>query len=584
MKTRKIGAFLLSFALLLGFCNRYGLTAGAATGVEPMVSVGAEFAIMLRSDGTAWAWGSNAEGQLGTESIAINGKALSPVAVTMPTDGQGDPIKFQSVSAGRNHVLALATDGSVWAWGGNEAGQLGIDPEETAQTPILVEAEFGGVEVVSVVAGNCVSYALLSDGTVYSWGSNENGLLGSGEDTGSLRHTPQKIETLSGIVCVYAGENNAAALTAGGRVILWGKNDKRQCGLSGKEIVYVPQDEKGGTYSAVSVALGSIHTTLLSVDAGVTSLQNFGTNTYGQYGLGKETNVTTNSTKLKATTLPNDLSGTPKAIAAGTNHMMMLTDNGAVYAWGSNENQKLGVAPDNDASYQYTPKRISALEEETIVSIDAAYDLNAAVTENGSVYVWGYTTDSDIINPSDDPSEITTLTDANGGAFNLGAPSIDREYTVFVTANATVPRPTYTVTVPSKIQPDALHQKRTDAPDSERISVTEFSVSATGIANFFGEKQVEVRLSSDGDGFCLVDGSNHEIAYMVYNTADGEEPFSSGDIFATFRESGSTSSTQTVTGRIEIDQSEIQFSGEYEDCVIFTVALVPLKTEGGDGE
>ena len=579
MKPRKIGAFLLSIALLFGFFNVYRLPANAATGVEPMVSVGEAYAILLKDDGTAWAWGLNSEGQLGTESVAINGKALSPVAVTMPTDGQGNSIKFQAVSAGKNHVLALATDGSVWAWGDNESGQLGLNTQAFTATPICVESDFGGVDVLSVVAGNCVSYALLADGTVYSWGSNANGLLGTGEAVDFSRHLPQRIETLNGIVQVSAGQNNAAALTAGGKVILWGKNDKRQCGLSGEEIVYVPQTEKGGAYSAVSVALGSIHTTLLSVDAGVTSLQNFGTNTYGQYGLGKETSVTANSTVLKATTLPNDLSGTPKAIAAGTNHMLMLTDNGVVYAWGNNEYQQLGLSPDNDASNQYTPKKLSALEAETIVSIDVAYNLNAAVNESGAVYVWGTTTDNDV-----GSLEPTLLTVANGTLFNLGAPSIDREYSVFVTANATVPRPTYTVTVPSKIQPDALHQKRTDAPDSERISVTSFAVSATGIANFFGEKQIEVRLSSDGDGFYLVDESNHTIAYTVYNTADGEEPFSSGEVFATFRESGGVSSTQTVTGRIEIDQSEIQFSGEYEDCVIFTVALMPLETEGGDGE
>lgn len=579
MRPRKIGAFLLSMAILFCFCNIYLLPATADTGINPMVSVGRGYVIMLKSDGTAWAWGINTEKQLGNGSVTTNQKAEKPIAVTMPTDSAGDPVRFLSVSAGWSHVLALATDGSVWGWGSNSGGQLGIDlVQSSVSTPTRIASDFGGVPVVAVVAGNCVSYALRSDGTVYSWGSNEVGLLGNGEGATSPQLIPQRIEALDGIVRIYAGENNAAALTAGGRVILWGDNGSRQCGVSDQNPVYVPQTEKAGTYTATAVALGEIHTTFLSVDARVTSLQNFGLNSYGQYGLGRETNPPVN-TKLKPTTLPTDLSGTPVAIAAGSKHMLMLTDSGAVYAWGNNQNQQLGVTPDNDAVNQYTPKRIVALESAEIVSIDAAYDLGVALDASGAVYVWGTVSDSETGNETP-----TLMEDINGGLFNLGAPSVDREYTVFVSANATVPRPTYTVSIPSTIEPDALHQKRTDAPDNERISVTEFSVSAMGISNFFGEKWIEVRLSADGDGFYLTDASNHVIEYKVYNTADGETPFSSGEIFATFRESGSATSTQTVTGRIEIDQSDIQFSGEYEDRVIFTVTLMPQDSEGGDAE
>lgn len=576
MKPRKIVAILVSFALLLGFCS---ISIHATSDIAPTVSIGYDFAILLKDDGTAWAWGINANGQLGTNSVASGEKATCPIAVTMPIDNEQKPVRFQSVSAGYDHVLALATDGSIWAWGGNASGQLGIPLSNTAATvPTRVDADFGGETVLSVIAGKCVSYALLSNNTVYAWGSNEQGLLGLGQNVTSPQATPQRIESLNGIVRVFAGANTAAAMTSGGKLLLWGKNVNRQCGVSDVEAVWIPQTEKGGDYQAADVALGDNHSTILSVYSGTTTLQSFGSNTHGQYGLGKETTATSNSVRLKAATLPDDLSGTPKAIAAGTNHMLMLTDSGAVYAWGSNENDKLGVESDNGAPNQYTPKRVTALAEATVVSIDAAYGLSAAIDELGAVYLWGSANDATLT-----AATPTQLQDANGGAFNLGAPSIDREYTVFVGANATVPRPTYTVTVPSTIEPDALHQKRTDAPDTERISTTTFSVSATGIANFFGEKRVEVRLSAD-DGFYLKDASNHMLEYQVYNSTDGTTPLSSGEIFATFRESGSPSDTQTVTGRIEIDQSDIQFSGEYEGRVTFTVALMPEETEGGDGE
>ena len=575
MYARKIGALMLSVALLFGAVSLYALPICAVACAEPAVSVGDGYVILLKDDGTAWAWGSNTTGQLGTTAVEVGAKTEHPVAVTMPQIG-GNTVRFVAVSAGADHVLALATDGSVWAWGNNGSGQLGTGNCTNSAIPVQVDFDFGGGEVAEVAAGTSVSYARLKDGSVYSWGSDANGLLGNGDASTDSVSTPQKIEDLNGISRIYAGENNAAALTTFGRVYLWGKNDRRQSGASGSKDVTSPS-EKSGTYFAHDVALGKVHSTILSDDSASVSLQSFGSNTQGQYGLGSEATATSNSTMLKPATLPTDLFGAPKAIVAGSEHMLMLTDSGAVYAWGNNADSRLGF--ESESGKELVPVRIASLNDYNIVSVDSASNLSVALDELGTVFVWGMTDDGVI------GFEIpTALTDENGDLFNLGLPPIYREYSVLITAHATVPRPTYTVTIPATVQPDDLHQKRTDAPDSERISTTEFSVSATGLSNFFGERWVEVRLSAANGSFVLHDELNHTIDYTVYNSADGETPFVSGEIFATFRETANTSDTQTVTGRIEIDQSEIQFSGDYTDRVTFTVTLMPQEEEGGDAE
>lgn len=573
MNPRKIGALTLSFALLFSVMGLYRLPISAVASVEPTVSVGHGYAILLKDDGTAWAWGSNESGELGTNSVAIGDKAKHPVAVTMPQVG-GNDIRFAAVSAGDNHVLALATDGSVWAWGDNGSGQLGTGNNTKAAVPVRVDSNFGGVEVAEVAAGTSVSYARLKDGSVYSWGSDSNGLLGNGDTLTDSVSTPQKIGTLNGVSGIYAEENNAAALTTGGKVYFWGSSTEGQCGTTATCLAMPTLRE--GDYTAVDVALGKRHSTLITLTSSARELVSLGLNDKGQFGNGVSSSI--NDTIFRTATLPNDLSGLPKSVVAGSEHMLMLTDCGEVYIWGNNTDGRLGFES-GSRTMELEPTRIRSLDDYNIVAVDAAYNLSVALDELGSVYVWGTTDDSAI------GFEIpTALTEENGDAFNLGLPPIYREYSVLITANATVPRPTYTVTIPATVQPEALHQKRTEESDSERISKTQFSVSATGLSNFFGEHWVEVRLRAEKGDFLLRDSLNHTIGYTVYNSVDGEDPFVSGEIFATFRETANPSDTQTVTGRIEIDQSDIQFSGDYTDRVIFTVALMPQSEEGGDGE
>jgi alpha-tubulin suppressor-like RCC1 family protein len=120
------------------------------------------------------------------------------------------------VAAGTNHGVLLKADGSVWTWGANSHGQLGI-PDDHAWAPSRMPGLSG---VRDVAAGDSFSAAVKSDGTVWAWGENEHGELGNGssKDSGD----PGQVAGLTGAVAVAAGGQHSLALKSDGTVWMWG--------------------------------------------------------------------------------------------------------------------------------------------------------------------------------------------------------------------------------------------------------------------------------------------------------------------------------------------------------------------------
>ncbi len=129
-----------------------------------------------------------------------------------------------AVAAGFDHSLALSKDGTVWAWGYNEVGQLGNGSNIDSSIPVKVE---GIDNAVSIAAGAYTSYAILPDGSVKSWGSGRRGLLGNGASENS--NVPVDVSGLTGVVSIdsslnYFGERHTVALKNDGTVWTWGVN------------------------------------------------------------------------------------------------------------------------------------------------------------------------------------------------------------------------------------------------------------------------------------------------------------------------------------------------------------------------
>ena len=194
------------------------------------------YALALASDGTVYSWGFNSWGQLGNGTSGAANNASAPVAVkTAGTPMEGKTIV--QVAAGATHSLALATDGTIYAWGKNEYGQLGNDSTTNSPVPVAVKTAgtpMDGKTIIQIHAGYEHSLALASDGTVYAWGRNNSGQLGKNDATDA--HIPAAVQTLGTpmagkvIVQLAAGNSQSMALASDGTVYTWGWNQYGQLG------------------------------------------------------------------------------------------------------------------------------------------------------------------------------------------------------------------------------------------------------------------------------------------------------------------------------------------------------------------
>ena len=187
-----------------------------------------------------------------------------------------------AVAAADFYSLALTSDGKVWAWGLNEYGQLGNGTNTDSEIPILVSG-LSGVVAIAATEGCCEAHSLAVkwDGTVWAWGANEQGQLGNGTDIGSS--VPVKVRNLTGVVAVAAGAYYSLALKKDGTVWAWGLNAFGQFGTGDYERSKVPV--KANLEGAVAIGVGVVHSLAVTSDGKVWA---WGDNEGGQLGNGSD--------------------------------------------------------------------------------------------------------------------------------------------------------------------------------------------------------------------------------------------------------------------------------------------------------
>ncbi len=173
--------------------------------------------IAIKNDGSLWAWGNNGFGQLGDGTTNIT-ENHSPVQI-------GTETNWASIVAGFSHTIAIKTDGSLWAWGRNDNGQLGDGTNTNKNSPLQIGANWA-----SNSAGGAHSSAIKTDGSLWAWGQNNAGQLGVGSTTNS--NSPVKIGTATNWVSVSAGYYHTMALKNDGTLWAWGSNSTGQLGDS----------------------------------------------------------------------------------------------------------------------------------------------------------------------------------------------------------------------------------------------------------------------------------------------------------------------------------------------------------------
>ena len=193
-------------------------------------SAGTSHTVYLKGDGTVWAAGYNSNGQLGDGTTT---NRSNPVQVV---DGSGNPLSgVVGISAGYYHTVYLKGDGTVWAAGRNESGQLGDGATTNRSNPVQVVDGSGNPlsGVVGISAGGNYTVYLKGDGTVWAVGYNSNGQLGDGTTTN--RSNPVQVvdgsgNPLSGVVGISAGNDHTVYLKVDGTVLAVGANSNGQLG------------------------------------------------------------------------------------------------------------------------------------------------------------------------------------------------------------------------------------------------------------------------------------------------------------------------------------------------------------------
>ena len=228
------------------------------------------FTVALCADGTVWTWGRNSYGQLGDGTTTTR---RTPGQVT----GLGSVI---DVACSNSHVLAVKGDGTIWSWGSNSDNRLG---RSASGDEDLVPGQVNLIrDARSVSAGSTHSLALAADGTIWAWGRNSYGQLG--DATTSSRLTPVKTLNLVDVVQVGCGDNFSVALTVDGKVWSWGRNNNLYLGLGGwtnySEPIHVAP-----VPPAKAISVGRNHTLVLARDG---TCWTWGAGSYARLGLGDE--------------------------------------------------------------------------------------------------------------------------------------------------------------------------------------------------------------------------------------------------------------------------------------------------------
>jgi alpha-tubulin suppressor-like RCC1 family protein len=328
------------------------------------VSAGGFHTGAIKTDGTLWLWGTNSYGELGTNDTTPRSSPIQTVS---------GGTNWKQVSCGLSifsHAAAIKTDGTLWLWGYNDSGQLGTNDTTNRSSPIQTVS--GGTNWKQVSCGGSFTAAIKTDGTLWSWGFNgSGGPLGTNDTTN--RSSP--VQTVTGGTNwkqVSAGFSVTAAIKTDGTLWSWGVNSSGQLGTNDTTSRSSPiQTVSGGTnWKQVSV---TGHSAAIKTDG---TLWVWGSNLYGELGVNDRT---TRSSPVQTVT-----GGTnwKQVSTTGGGRTSALKTDGTLWLWGRNGSGQLGT---NDRTNRSSPiqtvaggtnwKQVFAGENMTMAIADSSEDL-----------------------------------------------------------------------------------------------------------------------------------------------------------------------------------------------------------------
>lgn len=362
---------------------------GDAQPVLSTVGAGNHFSVFLK-DRVLYSSGENIVSQLGNGATGFDIKA--PLPVDLP---QGFDATITSVAGGLLHTTFLTDDGDVYAFGFNNRGPLGLGDEDSRTSAVKIDA-LDDFQIIAIENGNSTSFALAADGTLYGWGNNSNGQLGTGDQDERL--VPTVIEALSdeSVVAISAGVTHTLVLTAKGEVYGFGSNVDNQVSPSEERRVIEPTLVEGLPNDIVAVTGEGRTSYAITADGDV---YGWGENSYGQLLQGSDNADGTFDPASEDIATPIQVTGLPEGVVdikGGARWSVALTEDGDVYAWGPNDEGPTGGLdgdPALDSDVSFYPTKIAELDDVHIVEIQTGPNSIIAVSDTGEVFTWGSNSD-----------------------------------------------------------------------------------------------------------------------------------------------------------------------------------------------